>query len=591
MNDTMIEAMSQFEIPRPIRRSTVMAPTPRPVGIRHATPRRQNMRLGTPSMTARQTGARGGLGRKQLTPQRGTPIKQERRPGRGEERPPRSCQRHESICPLSGGREPPQPQRRRPSQTMEADSELEKDEADARRAERKALMQELNKRHAVIENYGGKCVVACWEPSPTDPSRLTLVFQSFDAFRQRFSNRFVKPLGANQRAKALGAFWLSDPGRRQYRGVTFEPAGPLVVNDCLNTWKGWGVEPKQGDWSGLQQHIKEVIANNDDQAYEYIIRWIAWAIQHPDRQAEVALVLIGEKGTGKGTLIRCLEIIFGTHTFQVSSQEHVVGNFNAHHRDCILFIADEAYWAGDKRCLGALQRMITEPTLSIEQKGYDLMEVPNRLHVIMLAEPGWVVPAGKYERRYAAFNVSDKRRGDHAYFKALHGEIKNGAAAAMMFDLQRMDLGDWHPREVYSTSALAEQARHGLSPIEEWFEQLLQDGVLPHALTGRPETVISTHLYENARKRFPYLRTVSDTKLGRFLRDKGCENYRNGAARGWIFPPLANARRDWEKAYPNWTWSKVSEWGASGCSMTGLTSDGLIFVRRKKWWRPHRCIS
>ena len=446
-----------------------------------------------------------------------------------------------------------------------ADSELEKHEADASRAERKALMQELNNRHAVIENYGGKCVIACWEPSPTDPSRPTLVFQSVDAFRQRYANRFVKPLRANQRPKALGTFWFSDPGRRQYRGVTFEPAGPLVVNDYLNTWKGWGVEPKEGDWSGLQQHIKGVIADNDEQAYEYIIRWIAWAIQHPDRQAEVALVLIGEKGTGKGTLIRCLEIIFGAHTFQVSSQEHVVGNFNAHHRDCILFIADEAYWAGDKRCLGALQRMITETKLSVEPKGYDLMEVPNRLHVIMLAEPGWVVPAGRYERRYAAFNVSDKRRGDHAYFKALHGEIKNGGAAAMMYDLQRTDLGDWHPREVYRTGALTEQTRHSLSPIEEWFEQLLQDGVLPHALTGRPETVISTHLYDDARKRFPYLRThVSDTKFGRFLRDKGCENYSNGAARGWIFPPLAKARRAWEKAYPDWTWSKVSEWAASG---------------------------
>jgi hypothetical protein len=249
-------------------------------------------------------------------------------------------------------------------------SELGKDEVNARLAERRALMKELNKRHAVIENYGGKCVVACWDPSPIDPSRPTLTFQSFDAFRQRYSNQFVKPLRANHSPKVLGSFWLSYPWRRQYRGVTFQPAGPPVVNDCLNTWKGWGVEPKQGDWSGLQQHIREVIANNDEQAYKYIIRWIAWAIQHPDRQAEVALVLMGEKSTGKGTLIRCLETIFGAHTFQVSSQEHVVGKFNAHHRDCILFIADEAYWAGDTRCLGALQRMITEPKLSVEPKSY-----------------------------------------------------------------------------------------------------------------------------------------------------------------------------------------------------------------------------
>src|SRR5262249_19587387 len=75
-----------------------------------------------------------------------------------------------------------------------ADSELGKREADARRAERKAVIQELNERHAVIENYGGKCVIACWDPLPTDPTRPTLTFQSVDAFRQRYSNRFVSPL-------------------------------------------------------------------------------------------------------------------------------------------------------------------------------------------------------------------------------------------------------------------------------------------------------------------------------------------------------------------------------------------------------------
>ena len=38
--------------------------------------------------------------------------------------------------------------------------------------------------------------------------------------------------------------------------------------------------------------------------------------------------------------------------------------------------------------------MITEPTLPIERKGFDLILVPNYLHVVMLAEPGWVIPAG-----------------------------------------------------------------------------------------------------------------------------------------------------------------------------------------------------
>jgi Family of unknown function (DUF5906) len=66
-------------------------------------------------------------------------------------------------------------------------------------------------------------------------------------------------------------------------------------------------------------------------------------------------VLIGEKGTGKNTLARCLQPIFGGHAFEVTDREQVIGKFNGHLEDCILFIANEAYWGGDKRCVGRLQ--------------------------------------------------------------------------------------------------------------------------------------------------------------------------------------------------------------------------------------------
>jgi hypothetical protein len=159
-------------------------------------------------------------------------------------------------------------------------------------------------------------------------------------------------------------------------------------------WQGWGVVPKEGDWGLIRQHIEEVIAGGNAEFAEYVIRWIAWAIQNPAAQAEVALVLIGHKGAGKGTLVRVLQRIFGAHAFQVTSREEVIGKFNGHLQDCVLFVADEAYWGGDKRCVGRLQGMITEPTLPIERKGVDLILVPNYLHVVMLAEPGWVIPAG-----------------------------------------------------------------------------------------------------------------------------------------------------------------------------------------------------
>jgi Family of unknown function (DUF5906) len=209
---------------------------------------------------------------------------------------------------------------------------------------------------------------------------------------------------------------------------------------------------------------------------EYVIRWIAWSIQNPAAPAEVALVLIGEKGAGKGTLVRCLERIFGAHAFEASMREHVIDKFNGHLQDCVLFIADEAYWGGDKRCVGRLQAMITEPTLSIERKGIDVIQVRNCLHVVMLAEPGWVIPAGRFERRYAALAVSTARRGDREYFRALHNQINNGGAEALFYDLLGMDLGDWHPRHIPESllrgSALQGQQSYNLPAWEQWYNNV-----------------------------------------------------------------------------------------------------------------------
>jgi Family of unknown function (DUF5906) len=230
----------------------------------------------------------------------------------------------------------------------------------------------MNTQHAIIENVGGKTVIASWEPSSIDLNRLMVVFQSKESFLLRYSNRFVSlqvpnGRGGNHTVSApLGQWWLTHRDRPQFRGVTFRPGGEKVVNECLNLWQGWGVEPELGDWGLIRQHIEEVLAGGNPEFAEYIVRWIAWSIQNPAAQAEVALVLIGEKGAGKGTLIRCLQRIFGTHAFQVTSREELIGKFNGHLQDCVLFVADEAYWGGDKRCVGRLQGMVTETTLPIE---------------------------------------------------------------------------------------------------------------------------------------------------------------------------------------------------------------------------------
>jgi hypothetical protein len=414
----------------------------------------------------------------------------------------------------------------------------------------------LNEQHAIIENLGGHTVIACWDPSPLDPARLDVVFQKRDSFVLRYSNQFVtitSPIGT--KTFRLGEWWLAHPMRRQHRGVTFLPAGPAIIpGNILNLWTGWGCDPQPGDWSLIKDHIFVVLAGRNKEIAEYIENWIAWSIQHPDRQAEVALVLIGAKGAGKGTLVRCLQRIFGRHALQVTSR-----------------VADEAYWGGDKRCVGRLQGMITEPTLAIERKRIDVYQVRNFLHTVMVAEPGWVIPAGRYERRYAAISVNAERRGDRAYFRALHQQIDRGGAEAMMYDLQRRDLDNWHPREmpkaVLNSPEIQKQQRLNLSPLEQWYLSLLHSGEVPGALIKRKRTAYTNNLIDDARKRFPRLRELSHQELRNFLTDTEalnpiCTKYHGMSANGWSFGPLAECREGWVARYGPVDWDReMEDWG------------------------------
>ena len=251
---------------------------------------------------------------------------------------------------------------------------------------------------------------------------------------------------AENKVEGRGTWWLNQKGRRQYKGVAFRPGEPAEIGGRLNLWRGWGVEPRAGDWSLMLRHIKEVLASGDEASGDYIVKWTAWVLQNPGLMAEVAVVFKGGKGVGKGVFVKALLRIFGQHGLHVGSMKMLTGNFNAHLMDCALLYADEAYWPGDKSAEGMLKLIITEEQLPIEKKNFDVISVDNALHIIMAGNEDWLAPASMDERRFAAFAVSDKYQGDTAYFDTLFKQMfEEGGVEAMMFDLLNMKLEGWQP--------------------------------------------------------------------------------------------------------------------------------------------------
>jgi hypothetical protein len=427
---------------------------------------------------------------------------------------------------------------------------------------------ELNNKYSVIGDIGGKCLVLSWVPSKVDEQVKVPSFQSFKSFSERYANKYVLIKSTNSKGEdtekfeQLGSHWLKWPSRRSYEGIDLDPSGDSILpNGHLNLWSGFAVEPRAGDWSLMKRHIADVLAAGDADAALYITRFAAWAIQHPGERAEVALVFRGGKGSGKGTFANALKRLFGAHGLQIYSSKHLVGAFNGHLRSCLLLFADEAFWAGDKQGESVLKGMLTEATLMVEQKGIDATPWRNRLHVIMAANAEWVVPASHDERRYAMFSVDNKHIGDRPYFQALHHEVNHGGLAAMLHDLQRVGLGDWHPREIAQTKALRDQKERSMKPFDTWWLNLLQDGILPFQMSGQPAKARASAIIGHFRESIGRAADLSYQTVAKNLAALQCDRTHTRDGSVWVFPALRDARGAWCAKFGLWEWEKnQDEW-------------------------------
>jgi hypothetical protein len=416
-----------------------------------------------------------------------------------------------------------------------------------RRDQQAELLERMNKRHAVVRE-GGKTRVLCEEWDPT-LERNYLARSSFGDIRNFYHQPLVD-VGEDE-SEPLGSWWLKHPKRRQYEGVIFSPGKDVA--GYFNTWRGWAVEPRPGDWSLYQQHVLEIICSGNADHFEYVLAWLARGVQQPASRPEVAIVLISpERGTGKGFFAREYCALFGPHAIQISNSYHLVGNFNAHLEDaCVLFL-DEAFWAGDKKGEGVLKALITEPTLPVERKHHDVRVVRNCLSIIMASNSEWVIPAGLDERRFLVLDVDSKHKQDTVYFAALANQMENGGRAAMLYDLLRHDYSGVDLREAPQTKALLEQKLLSLSPRERWWFGKLMEGRLLDDDVGWVPEVSKAVLHENyvqELRQTGVRRATTEVELGMWLKDMlgsrlitSRPSQSGQRVRRWTFPPLQECR-------------------------------------------------
>jgi hypothetical protein len=395
-------------------------------------------------------------------------------------------------------------------------------------------LKRMNERFAVVQ-VGGKTRIAGMEESPVHDGCQVPVFQTiadFIAFHA-VPRKLDKAIG---REVGIGRWWVGQPGRRQYEGIVYAP-GDTSNPTKLNLWAGFACEAREGDCSLYLKHLRDNICSENQEHYEYLENWMARAVQQPGRSGEVAVVLRGKEGTGKGVLAKIFGGLFGPHFRHVLHAKHLTGHFNSHLQHCSLLYADEAFFAGDRGHESILKGLITEETMLIEPKGLDPFAVRNCIHLVMSSNSDWVVPAGADARRYFMLDVSDAQKQRSEYFRAIAEQMDSGGREALLHYLLTRDLSAFDVRQVPQTEALADQKRHSRRGVDQLVEIIAERGHIPCAHHEFANVAITSGeennagFYVAARRLVPELRFKSSRVTANELtKNWGCTAWKRPAS-------------------------------------------------------------
>jgi hypothetical protein len=444
---------------------------------------------------------------------------------------------------------------------------------------------ELNQKYAVIRVVNRAAILnehLDAEGLPTfsllspDSFKLLLANQKIEVeIGEKNGDKIMKPV-------PIAPYWITHPQRRQYEGVTFAPQG--APPGYFNLWSGFAVEPRQsGSCERFKEHLLDNVCDGDGALFNWVFGWFADIFQNPAIKCGTSLVLRGEMGVGKTIVGETFGRLLGLHYVQVADPRYVSGRFNAHLVRCLLFHCDEAFWAGDRAAEGKIKDLVTGKRHPIELKGFEVFFVANYVRMFINGNPGWLVPAGLGERRFATLDVADTHKEDTPYFQAISQELEDGGYQRLLSELLDFDLSIVDLRHIPKTAALLDQKIASLSAEDGWWLDILKHGRLPHhtkdAQPGRcPGQLLYDDYIQHAQKQGVRRRHI-ETALGIFLNktlprrlSAAVETFtvRDGTDfdkpitnRGTVytFPSLADCRTAFQdKCHQEITWPQVGGW-------------------------------
>ena len=277
-----------------------------------------------------------------------------------------------------------------------------------------------------------QCLVYCQSVPPV------YMIKTYDTINEHPKVSYTTEAIASQILKKIVIFKKSKSRKNDYtawqlfidnqvdftvKGLKFYSEDPQVFSyfrgydyQQLDTVKEELIQP-------FLNHVKEVIADGNDEVYKYILVWIASILQKPNFKTGTTLVILGKQGTGKNTFFTDIicKLMARYANENITTIDSVIGKFNAVLENKKLLILNELQSIDSNKYLNsdALKSVITDKSININQKNEPERLCENVANFIMVSNNEIPIKIESSDRRYVVSKTSDKHRGDFDYFEKL----------------------------------------------------------------------------------------------------------------------------------------------------------------------------
>lgn len=281
--------------------------------------------------------------------------------------------------------------------------------------------------------------------------------------------------GVRTEEKSAAREWLNWPGRAKVERIVYAPGAPdVTVAGELNSWRGWGCEPKKGS-TALWHQLLEHLTRGDPEVLSWIYDWMAFPLQRPGIKLYTCLVVWGlAHGTGKSFDGYILGDIYGANFREIGNDE-LFGRFNEWADERQLVMGTEITSSGQRHAGDRLKTIVTRERATIEKKFVTAYTVEDCCNYYFTSNHSDAFFIEDHDRRYTVVEV----RGEPLpvdFYKRLDAWRREGGAAHLFAELLKRDIKNFDPRaRAPNTRAKSEMIASSRSDIAAWAAELREN--------------------------------------------------------------------------------------------------------------------